>query len=530
MRVFGPQATAFGVVGNGNIHFVAAFQQLGGRYVSLRHEAGAVAAADAHYRATGRVAIASTTYGPGFTNALTALSEAQAARVPLVYVMGDIPTTGRRPIDVDQESIVAALGVRIIPAGTDPGRALAQAVRVARAEFAPVIVSVPHDQVLAPCDAVATENFADAPAPHIPTELPELAEILVSARRPLVLAGRGVVESGTAGYARELVDLLGGLGATSALASGVFEPQWNLGIAGGFAHRGRLATFAAADVVLVLGASLNKLQARVGTLLHPEARVIRLSDAPHPATFLQVEQINCQLSDALPALVAAVRECEPAGPGWREELGQLPVAEQEELDPGCFAETCADGRLDPRHALRRLNELLPQQRTVVTDGGHFLGWVPKYLEVPESRALVMVGSAVMTIGLGYASAVGAGVGAADRTTVMVGGDGGMLMGLADAESFYRAVDRSITLILNDAAYGAEVHQYTKDGVDPSTMHVPEVDYATLSAGFGVPGLSVSSPEQLQPGGEVERFLAQHPRCLLDVKISREPVADFLREG
>src|SRR5699024_8729859 len=83
----------------------------------VRHEGGAVVAADAHFRTSGRIAPATTTYGAGFTNTLTALAEAAQAKVPLVLVVGDEPTSGPRPWDVDQVAMASAVGVRTYTVG-----------------------------------------------------------------------------------------------------------------------------------------------------------------------------------------------------------------------------------------------------------------------------------------------------------------------------------------------------------------------------------------------------------------------------
>ena len=94
----------FGVMGNGNAYFLDALTGTRAEFTAVRHEAGGVAAADAYYRACGRLAAATTTYGPGFSNALTPLAEAVQARIPLVLITGAAPTTGPRPWDVDQSA------------------------------------------------------------------------------------------------------------------------------------------------------------------------------------------------------------------------------------------------------------------------------------------------------------------------------------------------------------------------------------------------------------------------------------------
>src|SRR4029453_2657973 len=92
----------FGVMGNGNVYFLDAAETLGLRFSAVRHEGAAIAAADAYYRASGRLAAGTTTYGPGYTNALTALAEAVHAQIPVVLVTGEAPSGGPRAPAGDQ--------------------------------------------------------------------------------------------------------------------------------------------------------------------------------------------------------------------------------------------------------------------------------------------------------------------------------------------------------------------------------------------------------------------------------------------
>lgn|SRR5690625_4485694 len=108
----------YGVMGNGNAFFLDALvRETSADFTPVRHEAGAVVAADTYYRAGGGLAGATATYGAGFTNTLTALAEAVQARTPLILVVGDEPTDGPRPWDVDQISLAA---LRSNTASTSP--------------------------------------------------------------------------------------------------------------------------------------------------------------------------------------------------------------------------------------------------------------------------------------------------------------------------------------------------------------------------------------------------------------------------
>src|SRR5450432_1137795 len=106
--------TAFGVVGNGNALAIEGLIAGGVRYVAARHEGGAIVMADAYYRVTGDVAVCTTTYGPGLTNAATGLAEAVKHRSGVLLLSGYQPTGGPRPIDIDQGAFAAALGARTV--------------------------------------------------------------------------------------------------------------------------------------------------------------------------------------------------------------------------------------------------------------------------------------------------------------------------------------------------------------------------------------------------------------------------------
>ena len=135
---------AFGLMGNGNAHLIDALSLHGVPLTEVRHEAATVASADAFTRVSGKLAVATTTYGAGFTNALTALAEAAQARTPMLFVVGDAPTSGLRPWDVDQEMLGAAIGVRTYLLSLEnPGDVVDRAAAAALRGRRPVILGIP---------------------------------------------------------------------------------------------------------------------------------------------------------------------------------------------------------------------------------------------------------------------------------------------------------------------------------------------------------------------------------------------------
>ncbi|EMY32520.1 thiamine pyrophosphate binding domain-containing protein, partial [Arthrobacter crystallopoietes BAB-32] len=202
-RVVRERATVlFGLMGNGNAHLISELTSTGFPFVTVRHEAGAVAAADAYFRASGQPATATVTYGAGFTNTLTALSEAAIARIPLILIVGDAPSSGPRFFDVDQVGMAAAAGVETVRLDAcDPAAQVHDAYDRAAAESRPIVVAIPYDLVEVPVQAAtqpagAPQLTMPAPATALSAaELEPLIAALRGAERPLIIAGRGVVDS-----------------------------------------------------------------------------------------------------------------------------------------------------------------------------------------------------------------------------------------------------------------------------------------------------------------------------------------------
>lgn len=515
----------FGLMGNGNAWFLDAVvtsTDLG--FTAVRHEAAAVAAADAYARSSGRLAIATTTYGPGFTNALTPLAEAAQARIPLILVTGAPPATPR-PFDVDQRALTEAAGAVYLEASVDDAAGVADhAAMIAVQDRRAVVLAIPYDVAAAPspepapASAATTIGFELAPPPA--ADLTEAAALLARAERPLLLAGRGAWLARAGDAAAALADDLGALTTTSALAMGLFDGDRALGVCGGFATETTALLVERADVVLVLGAGLNQFTTRFGQAFGPDAVVVQVDIAERP-THPRVDRF---LRGDAAELARALHEALPAE---RRAAWNVPaIAEIARRDDG--DELAADGRLDPRSAMRRLDALLPEDRVVVQDGGHFIGWAPTYLRVSSPDRLLMVGTAFQTIGLGLPSAVGAGRARPDSTIVLCSGDGGALMGLADLESAARTVRHGVILLFNDAAYGAEVHQYGVRGVDERPMLIPEVDFAALAAAVGMRSAVIRKLADLEA---LASWLAagEDGVFLCDLRVSREVVAPYMHE-
>lgn len=486
-------------MGNGNAHFLDAAVRTGFRFTAVRHESAAVTAADAYFRVSGKLAIATTTYGAGFSNAVTPLAEAAKARVPMVLVTGDQPSTGARPWDIDQGAINDAVGATTFVVDAQRPMASAfEAVAHALRERTAVVLSIPYDIV---ADEAAEEgllSLADFELdPGYPAAAPQLlaqaAAALNEARRPLVLYGRGARLADAATSITALADSLGALSSGTVLAANLLgDRHGDLGIAGGFSSEETAALIHEADTVLVLGAGLNQFTTRFGELFNSGAQVIQVdvaAAATNPRVDVFIRADAAAVADDLLPLVHG----RDGARSWAGTVGDR-LERTGDRAPGDA--TAPDGLLDPRAVARTLDKIIPADRVVVQDGGHFIGWGPMYWGVPGPHALNLVGTAYQSIGLGLASAVGAGAAAPGSTIVLASGDGGFLMGLADLESVIRTVRSGIVVIYNDAAYGAEIHQYGSIGLHEGPMLIPEVDFAAVARGLGARATKVRTLEDL----------------------------------
>ena len=525
----------FGVMGNGNAYFLDALvRQTHARDTPVRHEAGAVVAADAHFRASGRIAGGTATYGAGFTNTITALAEAVQAHVPLILVVGDEPTSGPRPWDVDQIALASAVGARTYTVGrADAAATTAIAVEHALAYSVPTVLAIPYDVAQLDAGPVPQAPQPQLPSPLAPSDefsraqLRRLAQALAGAQRPFLLAGRGAWLAGACDALGDLAAATGAVTASTALGRGIFpDARFDLGVTGGFGADGAMELVREADVAVVFGASLNQFTMRFGRLFSPETHVVQV-DTGAAATHPNVGGfIRGDARIVASELVDALRELGATPSGWRETIDLDALRRRPEGEG-----IASDGRLDPRTLAACIGELLPQDRVVVSDGGHFIGWANMYWPVASPDRMIMVGTAFQSIGLGMPSVAGAALAKPDSTVVLTTGDGGGLMALADLETAVRvAGGRGMAVVWNDAAYGAEVNLYGLKGLAREPMLIPEVDFAGLATAVGAEGVVVRTLDDLE---RLRAWTAtpatERPFLVLDCRITHQVISPYQEE-
>jgi thiamine pyrophosphate-dependent acetolactate synthase large subunit-like protein len=525
----------FGLLGSGNLTVTNALRDAGVPFYAARHEGGAICMADGYARVSGRLAACSVHQGPGLTNTITGLTEAAKSRTPVLLLAADTPSAALRSnFRIDQAGLVEAVGaVAERVHGPDTAMAdVARAVRRARVERRAVVLMLPLDVQAGACE-LAVDGAGPELAPTRPAEpaVRAAAEILAAAERPAIVAGRGAVLAGAGPALRRLGELTGAVLATSACANGLFAGDpYAVGIAGGFSSP------VEADAVVAFGASLNQWTTRHGTLIAPGARVIQIDrDEQAIGAHRPVDLgIAGDAAEAAKVLMAALEgTASEGGPGdravGRRAASRRTAALANEIRAGAWRNVPYDesDRLDPRTLTIALDDMLPLERTVVVDSGHFMGWPSMYLRVPDAAGFVFP-QAFQCVGLGLGNAIGAAIARPDRLTVAALGDGGALLALPELETLGRLGVPLLVVIYDDAAYGAEVHHFRPLGQAVDLAQFPDTGFAALAEAAGCRGLEARSVSDLEG---VRDWLADRDRPLvLDAKVDPDVCAEWLEEA
>ena len=345
------------------------------------------------------------------------------------------------------------------------------------------------------------------------------------ARKPLIVAGLGAHRAGAKAALEQLADRIGALLVTSARGKDLFRGHpCNLGIVGSFSHSAARRMIAEADCVLAFGAGLNLLTMSFGHSL-PKVPLV------------QVDTNRGHIGRWHPADVAVVGDARLAAEALLEALPAGSNAERpfrsdetmrflKEFDIGRdFQPANTPRTVDPRSLGVALEKLLPANRNLVYDAGNFLGIVP-YLSVPGPGHFKLT-SDFASIGLGFGTALGVAKAKPNETTVLVIGDGGFLMTMGELETVVREDLPLVVVLMNDCAYGAELHFLKMRDLPVAKSVFPDVDYAPIAEAFGFQAATIRTLDDLK---KVAPLLAKPDGpVFLDCKLNAAVAAPFMSE-
>ena len=526
----------FGLMSDDTAVFATALDSTGIRFYGARHENNAVAMAEGFSYASGELGVAVIGRGPATANGLHAATYASRSGSKVLIISGDaaVPSGGANGIGPDYKAfnasgVLAAAGIRTFVA-TSPDTArgvLADAVAAAMQGGAAALL-LPVNVQLAETSANGVARVLSKPRPPAPPQpqaIAAAAALLKQSRKPLILAGLGAHRAGAKAELELLADRIGALLATSARGKDMFRGHpANLGIVGSFSHSAARRMIAEADCVLVFGAGLNLLTMSFGHSL-PRVPLIQVDTDRshigrwHPADVAVVGDARLTAQALLQAMPVGSNAERP----FRSEetlafLGGFDIAR--DFEPANTART-----VDPRSLGVALEKLLPANRSLVYDAGNFLGIVP-YLSVPDPGRFKLT-SDFASIGLGFGTALGVARARPDETTVLVIGDGGFLMTLGELETVVREDLPLVIVVMNDCAYGAELHFLKMRELPVAKSVFPDVDYAPVAEGFGFQAATIRTLADLEKAAPL--LARPEGPVLIDCKLNASVAAPFMSE-
>ncbi len=526
----------FALLGDANMNWAAALAERGCRFVYVRDEHNAVAAAMAWSRSTGEVGIATVTCGPGVTQILTALPAAVRANIPLVVFAGEAPL-GKPWYNqqIEQRPFVEACGARYQPLHYPASmpRQVRDAFVTARRHRQPVVLGVPFDlqeQAWTGEPPLLTSSrtlvgLQGAMTPD-PAQVETAATVITSAQKIIVIGGLGVVDDQAARLCVQLADQCEALLATTLPARGLFrEHPFCIGIAGGFATDTARRCLQQADLIIAVGCRLAQHTSDNGKLFDA-ANVLHIDLHPQVISQGRVAsqyQLQGDAGAALQALLPRLSSADCGAAGWRgealaREIQRAPAdAEVFDIEAGLH---------DPRDVVAALNSVLPDDWHMVNSSGHCSWFTAQMNNRPVDRFLTI--REFGAIGNGIAFAIGVAMANPDRTIVLFDGDGSLLMHIQELETIRRHRLNIIICVLNDGAYGSEIHKLRAEGLSDQGAVFGRPEFADIAQGFGIAGKRVDNLVEL--ANMVEQYVGQPAAQVWDFHVSDQVVSPVIRRS
>lgn len=529
--------THFGLMGDGNMHFMAAMAAAGEtRMVAVRHEHCALLMAVGYWSATGLPGVCSVTHGPGFTQLMTGLTTAARNNAAVVVLAGETGIGAEWSIQtVDQAPLARACGADYLAVHSPKvlHHQIREAFYIARTENRPVVLGIPIDLMKTECFGLPeyvpslVHLPPSDPLPPEPSIIGALADRLMTARAPLLLAGRGAVLAGAGEAIKQLADACGALLSTTLLGKGIFDHHpFSIGVVGGYISEDGRDAVADTDLVIAFGAQLSRFTLDGGKLFE-DAETVQVDIAPRAlkeGLIVANRVVRADAKLAAEALLDAVcgtpnrRKTEIHTKTLAAHLREAP-ADSVRFDP-------PSGLADPRAVFAALERVLPPDYHLVSGAAHQAYWhtVIRGITGGNYHAIRAFGA----IGNSLSFAAGIATARADGKVILSDGDGGLLMHVQELETLVREGIRLLVICINDGAYGAEVHKFRADGVDAEGAIFGHTDLAALASVFGLGVATITDHAQVR--GAFLDFENDERAWLWDVKVSGLQQSPPMRAG
>lgn len=502
-----------GIVGSAFMDMLDLFPAAGIRFIPVRHEQSAAHMEDAYSRISGRAGVVIGQNGPGITNMVTSVAAANMGHTPMVVIS---PSAGTKSIgwdgfqECDQVSVFRAITKDVVrvPHPSRMADCTRTAFRKAYALRGPVLLDIPrdyfygevNDYILAPHQYRVDDRGCGSPA-----SLRRAADLLKDAKKPVIVSGRGVVDTDCQDVVAKIADLLTAPVACTYLHNDAFpadHPLW-LGPIGYMGSKAAMNTLAEADVILAIGTRLSVF----GTLpqydinYFPEsAKIIQIDINPtniartHPIEVGIIGDAKASSIEILKLLEAEIGDRKP-------DKARLDVVAARRADFDKEIEDLAmvpGNPMNPRRVLLEIAKVLPKDAIVATDIGNVASTENSYLKCYESKKHI----AALTFGntgFSYPAGLGAKLARPDCPVINIVGDGAWGMSLHEVPTAVQENIPTVSCVFHNTAWCAEkknqVDFYNNRfiGVD---IECP--DFAEVAKAMGAWGKRVDKPEDVGP--------------------------------
>lgn len=494
----------FGYPGGAILPVYDAFYNSGIKHVLVRHEQGAVHAADGYARSTGGVGVVMATSGPGATNLVTGIANAYMDSVPLVLFTGQV-STEQVGTDAFQEVDITGITMPVTKHNylVKDARRLPEIIKNAfhiasTGRPGPVLIDLPKDvaQTVIKFDypqTVSLRGYKPTYKGH-PNKINEAARLLRKAERPVIYAGGGILNAGATGELRELAELISAPVTNTFMGLSGFPGDHPLFLGMLGLHGTRYANLAVTncDLLIALGARFDDRVTGKIAAFAPDARIIHVDI--DPAEIGKNVQIHVPIvgdvKQVLQALLKKLKESEQTG--RREWVEQ--ITRWKEMYPLEFKR---EGELKPQAVIEALYRFTAGDSVVATDVGQHQMWVAQYYRFKKPGTLISSGG-LGCMGFGLPAAVGAQIGRPEKPVILVTGDGSFQMTMQELAT---AVEQELPVkifILNNHTLGMvrQLQEFYCDGRYMAVNFKFHPDFAELAKPYGIKGYTVKTEEEL----------------------------------
>ncbi|TGE35202.1 thiamine pyrophosphate-binding protein [Desulfosporosinus fructosivorans] len=512
----------FGIPGGHIYPTMERCEELGIKFIGVRHEMTASFAAEGWALTTGKIGVCTGTAGPGFTNMVTGMANSFVGAIPVMHLAGKARVTenDRNELqDFNQMAIVASM-TKHARAVTEPeripeyvGRAIAHATN---GKPGPVYLEIPRDLMDTEVDFSTVEfqkNYClDSKPQGDPASIKGALELIQQAKKPMIIAGSGVWFAQAHNELKKFVEKSGLPFATRNAGRGCVPDSHPLFVSPGYNHPILQATMVESDLAIVIGTRPGFTLSR--EIFRKDMKIIRIDiDAAELSNQLDITiGINGDAREVLKQLTDRISQG-----GYPEWIGYINAVKQQFA--GFFVQMC-DAKHTPIHPVHLMNQIaqrVDENTIVVIDGGDTATWAT--LAIPAygpGQTLSIAGTSYGPLGVGMGYAIAAKLAHPEKKVIMVTGDGAFGYGAMEYDTCMRYRLDITTVILNDGMWGMIKRGEAKKSNGKSKfvgVHLREqVHYEKIVEDLGGYGEFVTNPDEV--GNAIDRALASgKPACV-----------------